>query len=118
MTVASGGASPSTGGRLSPTRLYRTVESRDAPLWVKIRSRTIACRQNRGPVYKPQYARLPATTDLFDRHTEYNARHNGPRDSEVAEMLATIGVPDLPTLIQETVPAGLEGAAHSTRRAP
>ncbi|MDA3948208.1 MAG: glycine cleavage system aminomethyltransferase GcvT, partial [Spirochaeta sp.] len=106
-TVASGGAAPSTGGFVANAFVDRGV-GRDAPLWVKIRSRTIACRQNRGPVYKAQYSRLPATTDLFDRHREYNTRHNGPRDTEVTEMLKTIGVADLETLIRETVPAGLE----------
>ncbi len=106
-TIASGGASPSTGGFIANAFVNRNVP-KDAPLWVAVRKRRIACRQNRGPVYKPRYERLPSTPDLFDRHLEYSDRHNGPRDEEVAEMLATVGVADLDELIAKTVPPGLE----------
>jgi glycine dehydrogenase len=32
-------------------------------------------------------------------------RHNGPRENEIAKMLDVIGVSDLDSLINETVPA-------------
>jgi glycine dehydrogenase len=106
-TVASGGASPSTGGFIANGYVDRTVDAK-APLWVSIRNRKIACRQNRGPVYKPRYERLPSSSDLLDRHSEYNTRHNGPRENEIDEMLATIGIESIEELINQTVPPGIE----------
>ncbi len=108
--VASGGASPSTGGFIANAYVDREIPA-DAPLWVAVRTRRIKCRQNKGPVYKPKYTRIPSATDLFDRHLEYNFRHNGPRDEDIAEMLATVGVESVEELIAKTVPAGLERAA-------
>ncbi|MBD3666333.1 MAG: glycine dehydrogenase (aminomethyl-transferring), partial [Kangiella sp.] len=82
----------------------------DAPRWGAVRKRRIKCRQNKGPVYKPTYTRIPSASDLFDRHLEYNFRHNGPRDEEIAEMLATVGAESMDQLIERTVPHGIERA--------
>ncbi|MFP4211504.1 MAG: aminomethyl-transferring glycine dehydrogenase [Alkalispirochaeta sp.] len=107
--VASGGASPSTGGFIANAYVDATVKN-NAPLAINVRNKSVPCRQNKGPVYKPQYRRLPAAADIFDRHGEYASRHNGPREDDVAEMLATIGVDSIDTLIRETVPSGLDRA--------
>ena len=40
----------------------------------------------------------------YDTYDFANRRHIGPSPSEMADMLAVIGAPDLDTLIAETVP--------------
>ena len=40
-----------------------------------------------------------------------NRRHIGPSPAEMEEMLATVGVPDLEALINQTVPEGIRQAA-------
>ena len=42
---------------------------------------------------------------LTNRNDGFERRHNGPSAQEVSDMLATIGVPSLDQLIDETVPA-------------
>jgi glycine dehydrogenase len=48
---------------------------------------------------------VPFTPTDYDPYDFANRRHIGPSPDEMAEMLATIGAPDLDALIDETVPA-------------
>lgn len=43
----------------------------------------------------------------LDPHSDFIPRHIGPATADQAKMLATIGVPDLHSLIQEVVPASI-----------
>ncbi len=101
--VVSGGKAPSADGFIANAYVDRTVSS-DAMLYVQIRNKRVAARQNRGPVYPPQYRREIGAEELLDRHQEYAARHIGPRQDEIEEMLQAVEADSMNQLIAETVP--------------
>ena len=49
-------------------------------------------------------ATMTSSPDPFRPADSFRARHLAPRAADVAAMLGTIGVPDLGTLIDETIP--------------
>ncbi|WP_132255128.1 aminomethyl-transferring glycine dehydrogenase [Methylobacterium segetis] len=50
------------------------------------------------------------SADRYDPYDFANRRHIGPSQAEIAAMLAVVGAPDLHTLVDETVPAGIRQA--------
>ena len=48
-----------------------------------------------------------APLSALEQRDDFVARHIGPNADEIATMLAAIGVPNLDTLIDETVPQAL-----------
>jgi glycine dehydrogenase len=105
-TVVSGGRAPSLDAFIANAYVDRTVPG-DAPLQIGIRNRKSAARQNKGPVYKPSYQRLEAAPEIFDRSPEYASRHLGPRESDLQEMLTTIGASSMKELVDATIPTGI-----------
>jgi glycine cleavage system T protein len=104
--VVSGGRAPSLSAFIANAYVDRDVPPTEA-LAVEIRNRKVAARQNRGPVYKPAYRRVDPALCILDRSGEYAGRHLGPRSTDVAEMLATIGAESMDQLIDATVPAAI-----------
>ena len=49
----------------------------------------------------------PTLTEL-ENHTEFLARHIGPSDDEIAQMLAVVGQPSLEALVDSIVPASIK----------
>jgi glycine dehydrogenase len=47
------------------------------------------------------------SADRYDPYDFANRRHIGPTHAEISEMLAVVGAPDLPGLIDETLPANI-----------
>ena len=54
---------------------------------------------------------MPFEPTAYDPYDFANRRHIGPSPEEMDEMLTALGVPDLDTLIDETVPAAIRQAA-------
>ena len=52
----------------------------------------------------------PTLTEL-ENHTEFLARHIGPSDDEIAQMLAVVGQPSLEALVDAIVPSSIKLAA-------
>ena len=104
--LVSGGRSPSLDSFIANAYVDSSVGSNE-DLMVGIRSRRVRARQNRGPVYKPQYRRIEGTGELFDRSGEYADRHLGPRRRDIKEMLKTLGLNSLEELVARTVPPSI-----------
>jgi glycine dehydrogenase len=51
------------------------------------------------------------TLNELENHSEFHARHIGPSDAEVAEMLQAVGSPSLDALVDAIVPASIKLAA-------
>jgi len=51
----------------------------------------------------------PALAEI-ERRQSFARRHIGPREGDVAEMLASLGLPSLDALLEKTVPAAIRGA--------
>jgi len=51
------------------------------------------------------------TLHELEHHNEFHARHIGPNDAEIAEMLAVVGVPSLDALTEAIVPASIRLAS-------
>ena len=49
----------------------------------------------------------PTLTEL-ENHTEFLARHIGPSDDEIAQMLAVVGQPSLEALVDAIVPSSIK----------
>ena len=45
--------------------------------------------------------------DLFDYAGDFSRRHIGPNDYEIAHMLEVLDLPDVDTLIDQTIPANI-----------
>jgi glycine dehydrogenase len=60
---------------------------------------------------------MPTLTALED-HAAFHARHIGPNEAEIAEMLATIGQPSLEALTDAIVPASIKLVAPLALPAP
>ena len=48
------------------------------------------------------------TLSALEAHDEFHARHIGPNDAEIGEMLAAIGVSSLDALVDAIVPASIK----------
>jgi len=48
------------------------------------------------------------TLNQLENHSEFHARHIGPSDAEVAEMLKVVGAPSLDALVDAIVPASIK----------
>ena len=51
------------------------------------------------------------TLNQLENHSEFHARHIGPNDAEVAEMLQVVGAPSLDALVDAIVPGSIKLAA-------
>ncbi|TVQ24891.1 MAG: glycine dehydrogenase (aminomethyl-transferring) [Spirochaetaceae bacterium] len=104
--VVSGGKAPSLDAFIANAYVDASVPA-SAPLQIQIHSRTAQARQNKGPVYRPQYRTAPPVGELLDRHREYAGRHIGPGATERQDMLAAIGAASMEELIAETIPSSI-----------
>ncbi|MFN9805597.1 MAG: aminomethyl-transferring glycine dehydrogenase [Betaproteobacteria bacterium] len=55
----------------------------------------------------PTMSTRPTLTEL-ENHTEFLARHIGPSDDEIAQMLAVVGQPSLEALVDAIVPSSIK----------
>lgn len=103
-TVVSGAAAPYAGGFIANAFVDRAVGA-GAALAVDIRGKHHQARQNRGPVYKPNYLRHTAPGRRLARDHEFRSRHLGSSAAEAQAMAQAIGYQSVAHLIDRVVPS-------------
>ncbi|AFG36584.1 aminomethyl-transferring glycine dehydrogenase [Spirochaeta africana] len=100
--VTSGLRAPSLNAFAGNAYVETAWAGRDQELLIEIRGSRKLARTARRPLYRPSYraSRLPAQPE----YGELVQRHIGPTAAQRDAMLKAIGCPDMPTLIQQTIP--------------
>ena len=51
----------------------------------------------------------PITPELIEAQAQFVSRHIGPRDTDIDEMLKTLGVSDMEAFVSQVVPSDIRG---------